>query len=115
MVVPVQATENGDGPMPEKAEYSTWGSGVDALDGSSSAHQIEEDPEQEFAGGSSCYEPGMPRIINVGIDGPGERTGKGRAHEAGQTWLCTVLWGTFLRHCRARPQIGLHNYSGASN
>ena len=86
--------------MPDKAEYGSWASGVDALDGSSSAHHIEEDPDQEFMG-SSCYEPGMPRIINVGIDGPGERTQKGRAHETGQLWLCAVLWCTSLRHCRA--------------
>ena len=76
MIVPVQATENGDSPMPEKTEYGSWASGVDALDGSSSAHHIEEDPDQEFMG-SSCNEPGMPRIINVGIDGPGECTQKG--------------------------------------
>ena len=32
--------------------------------------QIEEDPENEFTRGAR-YEAGMPRIINVGIDGPG--------------------------------------------
>ena len=86
--------------MPEKNEYGSWASGVDALDGSSSAHHIEEDPDQEFMG-SSCYEPGMPRIINVGIDGPGERTRMAERMRQGQTWLCTVLWYTSLWHCRA--------------
>lgn len=38
----------------------------------SAAQQIVEDPESEFAG-ESKYEAGMPRIINVGIKGPGER------------------------------------------
>ena len=36
----------------------------------SAGQQIEEDPESEFKGAAQ-YEAGMPRIINVGIDGPG--------------------------------------------
>ena len=71
--MPLQATENGDATMREKTQDGSWASGVDALDGSSSARQTVEDPDQEFLGPFS-YEPGMPRIINVGIDGPGERT-----------------------------------------
>ena len=45
--------------------------GPDAAESNDSAgQQIEEDPENEFSG-TGRYEAGMPRIINVGIDGPG--------------------------------------------
>ena len=44
---------------------------IDAAGSNDDARQqIEEDPENEFTGGMR-YEAGMPRIINVGIDGPG--------------------------------------------
>ena len=66
-----------DGPSPMDSVNangvpgSSAASAADMAGNSNSVgQQIEEDPENEFTG-AARYEAGMPRIINVGIDGPG--------------------------------------------
>lgn len=57
--------------------------GAVAPDSNGSAEQqVEEDTENDFTG-AAWYEPGMPRIINVGIDGPG----MGITCPQGRAWL----------------------------
>lgn len=60
-----------NGPAANGHSDSGTAPAMDAAESSDSAgQQIEEDPESEFKGAAQ-YEAGMPRIINVGIDGPG--------------------------------------------
>lgn len=70
------------------ADSSSQPPAPDALSGSSAAapaaavnghaEDVVEDPEEEFVGLSADlpHPPGAPRIINVGIEGPGEDLGQ---------------------------------------
>ena len=68
----MQALKAEDGQWPNANGVSSGTPRANEMgsDGRAVKH-IEEDPENEFTGVGQ-YELGMPRIINVGIDGPGK-------------------------------------------
>ena len=67
----VLKAEDGQWPNANGVSSSTPSANESGSNGRAVKH-IEEDPENEFTGVGQ-YELGMPRIINVGIDGPGKR------------------------------------------
>ncbi len=68
----LQAPKAEDGPWPSANGASSSAPGANEEGSNGSAAKLtEEDPENEFTGVAQ-YEPSMPRIINVGIDGPGK-------------------------------------------